>query len=150
MILNDNERLCYRCYEGGHQCIYLSVGEEAQLPETLRDSETFAQNSNYQHSTPTEASTIHTSPQPILVVIDGLDECDSTVVQCDILRSTANAINTNHLTVRLRFLITSRPEPHIRSLLDGGHFQHLCYQYSLDQLEIVTDSDPLSSLTSVV
>jgi len=49
---------------------------------------------------------------PILVVIDGLDECSDKTVQQEILKTIANAIQD--LRLPLRFLIASRPEPHLR------------------------------------
>ena len=48
---------------------------------------------------------------PRLVVIDGLDECADSTIQCDLLRIIASA--TPHFPYPLRFLITSRPESHI-------------------------------------
>jgi hypothetical protein len=51
------------------------------------------------------------SLHPRLVVIDGLDECSDQNTQCDLLRIIASAIP--HIPYPLRFLITSRPEPHI-------------------------------------
>ena len=49
---------------------------------------------------------------PTLIVIDGLDECNGDDVQCDIVRIIGNAMKDIRLP--LRFLIASRPEPHIR------------------------------------
>ncbi|KAF7377544.1 Protein kinase domain-containing protein [Mycena sanguinolenta] len=48
----------------------------------------------------------------LVIVIDGLDECEGKEIQCEILRSIGNAIHDAHLS--LRFFIASRPEPHIR------------------------------------
>ena len=48
---------------------------------------------------------------PRLVVIDGLDECADSNIQCDLLRIIGSAIP--HSPYPLRFLITSRPESHI-------------------------------------
>jgi len=55
------------------------------------------------------------SPQshyPDVVVIDGLDECSGDRTQQDILHLIGTAMQTHQLP--LRFLIASRPEPHIR------------------------------------
>ncbi|KAJ7431363.1 hypothetical protein B0H11DRAFT_1762286, partial [Mycena galericulata] len=48
-------------------------------------------------------------PVPLVVVIDGLDECEGQVVQQEILRSIGQGVH-----IPLRFFIASRPEPHIR------------------------------------
>ncbi|KAF9524387.1 hypothetical protein CPB83DRAFT_886269 [Crepidotus variabilis] len=53
------------------------------------------------------------SQQPILIVIDGLDECADPKVQCDLLHIIAEAIPRFPQTIPLRFLIASRPEVHI-------------------------------------
>ena len=52
---------------------------------------------------------------PQLIVIDGLDECENTDVQCELLRAIARAIP--QIPYPLRFLITSRPEAHITHVL---------------------------------
>ncbi|KAJ7793472.1 hypothetical protein B0H14DRAFT_3093999 [Mycena olivaceomarginata] len=51
---------------------------------------------------------------PIVIVIDGLNECDSQNIQQEILSSIGNAIHNEYLPIR--FLIASRPEPHIRNI----------------------------------
>jgi len=51
------------------------------------------------------------SRRPWLIVIDGLDECKDKEVQCNLLLSIADAIP--RIPHPLRFLVTSRPEPHI-------------------------------------
>ncbi|KAJ7870638.1 hypothetical protein B0H14DRAFT_3573826 [Mycena olivaceomarginata] len=54
---------------------------------------------------------------PVVIVIDGLDECDGQNFRQEILRSIGNAIRDEYLP--LRFLIASRPEPHIRDIFVG-------------------------------
>jgi len=49
---------------------------------------------------------------PTVIVIDGLDEVNGNDIQCDILRIIGVAMKDVRLP--LRFLIASRPEPHIR------------------------------------
>ncbi|KAJ7754642.1 hypothetical protein DFH07DRAFT_743774 [Mycena maculata] len=51
--------------------------------------------------------------RPLVVVIDGLDECKHHNVQQEILRSLGDVIQK---PVPLRFLVASRPEPHIREI----------------------------------
>jgi hypothetical protein len=58
--------------------------------------------------------TLVTNPQ--LIVIDGLDECEGTDVQCELLRVIARAIPK--IPYPLRFLLTSRPEAHIKCVFD--------------------------------
>jgi hypothetical protein len=53
---------------------------------------------------------------PQLIVIDRLDECENTDVQCELLRVIARAIP--QIPYPLRFLITSRPEAHITLVFD--------------------------------
>ncbi|KAJ6506776.1 hypothetical protein C8R45DRAFT_511193 [Mycena sanguinolenta] len=54
---------------------------------------------------------------PVVIVIDGLDECDNQNVQQEILRSIGNAIRDEYLP--LRILIASRPEPYIHKIFTG-------------------------------
>lgn len=49
---------------------------------------------------------------PLVIVIDGLDECEGWNVQQEILRSIGNAFPQ---AFSLRLFIASRPEPHIRN-----------------------------------
>ena len=52
-----------------------------------------------------------TKPSPLVVIIDGLDECQESKDQCRILTEVYTMIKTLHLP--LRFMIVSRPEAHI-------------------------------------
>ncbi|KAJ7133654.1 hypothetical protein C8R43DRAFT_894912, partial [Mycena crocata] len=49
----------------------------------------------------------------LTIVIDGLDECEGEEFQQEILRSIGNALQSQ---ASLRFLIASRPEPHIEKV----------------------------------
>ncbi|KAJ6560119.1 hypothetical protein B0H19DRAFT_902444, partial [Mycena capillaripes] len=66
----------------------------------------------------------HSSPRrTMVVVIDGLDECEGKDIQQEILRSIDIAIQKG---LPLRFFIASRPEPHISGIfgstgLAGSH-----------------------------
>ncbi|KAJ7898088.1 hypothetical protein B0H13DRAFT_2275787 [Mycena leptocephala] len=53
---------------------------------------------------------------PPVVVLDGLDECADHKIQQEILRLFIRAIQAHQLPIRL--LIASRPEPHIREILE--------------------------------
>ncbi|KAJ7058585.1 hypothetical protein C8F01DRAFT_294794 [Mycena amicta] len=72
---------------------------------------------------------------PHLVVIDGLDECDSKVVQIRIIKIIFELLLATGLSHS--FLICSRPEPHIREAFDSlwasGHsYRHLVLDNTLD------------------
>ncbi|KAJ7200506.1 hypothetical protein GGX14DRAFT_372137 [Mycena pura] len=53
---------------------------------------------------------------PVLV-LDGLDECEGHQMQQEILRLLTSAIHEHKLPIRI--LIASRPEPHIREVLEA-------------------------------
>jgi len=54
---------------------------------------------------------------PTLIVIDGLDEVTGKDVQTDIIRIIGNI--TNDIRLPLRFLVSSRPEPHIVEAIES-------------------------------
>jgi hypothetical protein len=60
----------------------------------------------------------NTSTRTLVIVIDGLDECEDQKVQQEILCSIGRAIAEQQLP--LRFLIASRPESHIREIFVSG------------------------------
>ncbi|KAJ7097684.1 hypothetical protein C8R44DRAFT_717374 [Mycena epipterygia] len=81
-------------------------------------------------------------PRPVTILIDGLDECDSQNVQLEILRSIGNVIHGQHIPVR--FLVASRPEPHITeifrdSYLDAFHHPLNIQQSFLDVRKYLCD-----------
>ncbi|KAF7770819.1 hypothetical protein Agabi119p4_6793 [Agaricus bisporus var. burnettii] len=53
--------------------------------------------------------------KPIVVILDGLDECAGEKVQREILEMITNAIRTNP-DLPLRWLIFSRPEAHLKNI----------------------------------
>ncbi|KAJ7098993.1 hypothetical protein C8R44DRAFT_562834, partial [Mycena epipterygia] len=64
-------------------------------------------------------------PQIIpVVVLDGLDECAEHAVQQQILRLFIAAIRAQQLPIRL--LIISRPEPHLREVLETNEVLTIC------------------------
>ncbi|KAJ7678053.1 hypothetical protein DFH06DRAFT_1167737 [Mycena polygramma] len=60
----------------------------------------------------------HIPRDTLVVVIDGLDECEDRKSQREILRCIGHAFNERRLP--LRILVTSRPEPHIREIVVGA------------------------------
>ncbi|ESK94148.1 nwd2 [Moniliophthora roreri MCA 2997] len=67
---------------------------------------------------------------PWLIIIDGLDECKGSREQQRILSLLAT-IFPEH--IHLRFLICSRPEPHIREAFDFDSFQPYLRRVALDK-----------------
>ncbi|KAJ7489264.1 hypothetical protein FB451DRAFT_1125557 [Mycena latifolia] len=72
----------------------------------------------------------------LIMVIDGLDECQGQDIQQEVLRSIGNSFQRSHLPLRL--LVASRPEPHIvevfrRSYFTGFH-RPLNIQKSLEDV----------------
>ncbi|KAJ6565969.1 hypothetical protein DFH09DRAFT_984206, partial [Mycena vulgaris] len=63
-----------------------------------------------------------------IIVLDGLDECEDHKTQQQILRLFMQGIQSNQLPIRL--LIASRPEPHIREILEADTAGN-CHQYIL-------------------
>ncbi|KAF7362793.1 putative nwd2 protein [Mycena venus] len=61
--------------------------------------------------------------QPPILLIDGLDECESQEVQQELLRLIGNA--ASHHPRALRILIASRPEPHIREVFEKPSINQL-------------------------
>jgi hypothetical protein len=59
------------------------------------------------------------------IVLDGLDECADHKVQQEILRLFISAIRDHRLPLRL--LLTSRPEPHIRGILEAEDTLFICH-----------------------
>ncbi|KAJ7627675.1 hypothetical protein DFH06DRAFT_1339185 [Mycena polygramma] len=89
------------------------------------------------------------SPTVLTIIIDGLDECEGEDFQQEILRSIGRALQSN---VPLRFLIVSRPEPHIEEVFGEepslqGHNNvnveqafHDVRVYLLDKFERIRES----------
>ncbi|KAJ7906253.1 hypothetical protein B0H13DRAFT_1619549, partial [Mycena leptocephala] len=65
---------------------------------------------------------------PILV-LDGVDECEGNKIQQDILRLFIDAIHVHQLPIRI--LIASRPEPHIRGVLQTKVTFNICHPVEL-------------------
>ena len=61
---------------------------------------------------------------PFLIIIDGLDGCNTHAEQCEVVRSVAQITNIHHLP--LRFLITSRSEDHIRTEFNSPTLRPTC------------------------
>ncbi|KAJ7089970.1 hypothetical protein C8R44DRAFT_648567, partial [Mycena epipterygia] len=66
-----------------------------------------------------------------IIIVDGLDECRGEDVQQEILRCIGNSIQNSHFPVR--FLISSRPEPHIRKMFEGPSLNALHCPVNIEQ-----------------
>ncbi|KAJ7934932.1 hypothetical protein B0H13DRAFT_2227232 [Mycena leptocephala] len=55
----------------------------------------------------------------LVIVIDGLDECEGPGIQQEILRSIGGAIYDSEGSLPLRFFVASRPEAHIQEMFSG-------------------------------
>ncbi|KAJ7478157.1 hypothetical protein FB451DRAFT_182137 [Mycena latifolia] len=64
-----------------------------------------------------------------VIVLDGLDECADHKVQQQILHLFIDTIRDHHLPIRL--LVASRPEPHIREILEREVTSAICHHYLL-------------------
>ena len=77
---------------------------------------------------------------PILIVVDGLDECEGVKEQCAILRAINSAMRS--YSFPLYFFITSRQEGHIANWLNEDPTSHPCHRIlDLDQLRYQTKRD---------
>ncbi|KAJ7681859.1 hypothetical protein DFH06DRAFT_1119217 [Mycena polygramma] len=61
-------------------------------------------------------------PAPLVLLIDGLDECDTRGAQVEILRSIRTAVLRHQ---KIRLLIASRPEAHISDVFEDGSFDEI-------------------------
>ena len=66
---------------------------------------------------------------PYVVVIDGVDECTEQASQCDVIRAIGTAITEHELP--LRFIVSSRPEQHLKSLFNTRDIKPISKQISL-------------------
>ncbi|KAJ6504976.1 hypothetical protein C8R45DRAFT_543569 [Mycena sanguinolenta] len=78
----------------------------------------------------------HRDRDSVTVLIDGLDECDRHDAQEEILRAIRDS-SSKH-TIPLRFIVASRPEPHIREMFDSafyfGHHRSLNVEQSFEDV----------------
>ncbi|KAJ7501089.1 hypothetical protein B0H11DRAFT_1993564 [Mycena galericulata] len=69
------------------------------------------------------------SQSPPIIVLDGLDECDEHKIQQQILRLFIGGIRSGQFPARI--LICSRPEPHLREVLETSETFGICRYSSL-------------------
>ncbi|KAE9391294.1 hypothetical protein BT96DRAFT_311649 [Gymnopus androsaceus JB14] len=66
----------------------------------------------------------------LLILIDGLDECEGHDVHLEILRAIRNSLG-EHLP--LRFIIASRPEPHIQEMFESPVYHGSCHLFNVER-----------------
>jgi len=79
---------------------------------------------DHRHSTPASRAS-----SPFLVIVDGLDECQRKDDQCWILAQVSRIVHTHHLP--LRFLIVSRPVPHLEEVFEEQNLANITTFVSL-------------------
>ncbi|KAJ7479604.1 hypothetical protein FB451DRAFT_1239394 [Mycena latifolia] len=84
------------------------------------------------------AKTLPPAGSSHIVLIDGLDECPGNTTQSRIMHLILEAIRTHR--VPFKFLVCSRPEPHLRVVVDTLHpHSHILHRLALDEdLDIYT------------
>ncbi|KAJ7908851.1 hypothetical protein B0H13DRAFT_1529301, partial [Mycena leptocephala] len=68
---------------------------------------------------------------PLILLIDGLDECEDEWVQERILALIGNTVRQHRATFRI--LLASRPEPHIREKLAESFFRGVYDSINVEQ-----------------
>ncbi|KAJ6587259.1 hypothetical protein B0H10DRAFT_2333974 [Mycena sp. CBHHK59/15] len=69
--------------------------------------------------------------QSWIIMIDGLDECEGLHIQQEILHLIGHSLH--ELASPLRFLIASRPEPHIREVFNGESFHGFYRTFNVEK-----------------
>ncbi|KAJ7259367.1 hypothetical protein C8J57DRAFT_1472125 [Mycena rebaudengoi] len=64
-----------------------------------------------------------------VIVLDGLDECEDHTIQQQILRLFIDTLRGTHLPIRM--LICSRPDPHLREVLETAQMSAICCHFVL-------------------
>ncbi|KAF7328288.1 putative nwd2 protein [Mycena sanguinolenta] len=73
----------------------------------------------------------HKNRDPIVILIDGLDECEGENIQVEILRMIRQSASQDPSS--LRFIIASRPEPHIREVFNTPLYSHHYRSVNVEQ-----------------
>ncbi|KAE9398501.1 hypothetical protein BT96DRAFT_994850 [Gymnopus androsaceus JB14] len=71
------------------------------------------------------------SRDPLLILIDGLDECEDHGVHLEILRAIGESFK--HYPLPLRVIIASRPESHIREMFESSVYHGCCRPFNVRQ-----------------
>jgi hypothetical protein len=76
---------------------------------------------------------------PYLVIVDGVDECTEQTTQRDIICAIGTAIKEHNLP--LRFIITSRPEPHMKNIFNSSELRPISKHISLQDPRFDPETD---------
>ncbi|KAF7357201.1 putative nwd2 protein [Mycena sanguinolenta] len=90
---------------------------------TVRSIEKQMQKLICEHRRPAE------NDNSVIVVVDGLDECEGQGIQEEILRAIGKCCSDS--SIPLRFIVASRPEPHIREVFDSR-----CYRTGYEPMDV--------------
>ncbi|KAF5349536.1 hypothetical protein D9756_008785 [Leucocoprinus leucothites] len=69
---------------------------------------------------------------PLLIILDGLDECNDRQAQREFVEMINHHIQTEGSRLRLRWLISSRPEPHLRDTFSTPECKVNCLHEELE------------------
>ncbi|KAF9442786.1 hypothetical protein P691DRAFT_639282, partial [Macrolepiota fuliginosa MF-IS2] len=72
--------------------------------------------------------------QPILFILDGLDECQPEVARCELIELIDQSSLSSH-TRAFRWLIFSRPDPSIQRLASRSNPRHECEELRMDDAD---------------
>jgi len=84
------------------------------------------------------ANMLDQSGKPRIIIIDGLDECDDRELMRDFIEAVISAFQ-EHDGLRLRVLITSRVEEHIRETLETSAARSVVHRLSLGDFDVRAD-----------
>ncbi len=79
--------------------------------------------------------------EPLLVILDGLDECKSKEAQCEFIELISNHVRQVK-DFPLLWMICSRPEWHLKGLLSQPDFQVLCQREEM----LIYDNEALKDM----
>ncbi|KAJ3574141.1 hypothetical protein NP233_g1959 [Leucocoprinus birnbaumii] len=71
------------------------------------------------------------SCHPLLLVLDGLDECNNQRAQCELVELIGHHVKRNRDSC-LRWMVCSRPEPHLNVVFSSQEIGGVCHQERLE------------------
>ncbi|KAF5346544.1 hypothetical protein D9756_010035 [Leucocoprinus leucothites] len=89
------------------------------------------------------ATTFH--HQPLLIVLDGLDECNDRKAQCEFVEMISLHV-WNERNLGLRWMICSRPEPDLKAVFSSRDSKAICRQQRL----VIDDEEARNDVLSIL